>query len=72
MPPFLNPKHHSQVDPRFISMFSTFNLQFPSESTLSHIYTCILRGHFSIFTDEVQEIVDKLVQMTLDLYKVRL
>lgn len=60
----------NDVDPRFISMFSTFNLQFPSESTLSHIYTCILRGHFSIFTDEVQEIVDKLVQMTLDLYKI--
>lgn len=51
-------------------MFSVYNLQFPSEATLNHIYVSILKGHFSIFPDEIQDIVDKIVQMTLDLYKV--
>ncbi|XP_028177563.1 dynein heavy chain 10, axonemal, partial [Ostrinia furnacalis] len=60
----------NDVDPRFISMFSVYNLQFPSENTLRHIYVSILHGHFIIFPDEIQEIVDKIVQMTLDLYKI--
>ncbi|XP_075981627.1 dynein heavy chain at 89D [Anticarsia gemmatalis] len=60
----------NDVDPRFISMFSVYNLQFPSENTLRHIYTSILQGHFSTFPDEIQGIVDKIVQMTLDLYKI--
>ncbi|VVD00171.1 unnamed protein product [Leptidea sinapis] len=59
-----------QVDPRFISMFSVYNLQFPSESTLQRIYISILQGHFAAFPEEIQEIVDKIVQMTLDLYKI--
>lgn len=58
------------MDPRFISMFSVYNLQFPSENTLRHIYVSILRGHFEIFPEEIQNIVDKIVQMTLDLYKI--
>ncbi|XP_026741363.1 dynein heavy chain 10, axonemal [Trichoplusia ni] len=60
----------NDVDPRFISMFSVYNLQFPSENTLRHIYMSILRGHFSVFPEEIQNIVDKIVQMTLDLYKI--
>ncbi|XP_068620608.1 LOW QUALITY PROTEIN: dynein axonemal heavy chain 10 [Battus philenor] len=60
----------NDVDPRFISMFSVYNLQFPSENTLLHIYVSILSGHFSIFADEIKTIVDKIVQMTLDLYKI--
>ncbi|PZC71734.1 hypothetical protein B5X24_HaOG212562 [Helicoverpa armigera] len=60
----------NDVDPRFISMFSVYNLQFPSENTLRHIYVSILRGHFEIFPEEIQNIVDKIVQMTLDLYKI--
>ncbi|KAM3960300.1 LOW QUALITY PROTEIN: dynein heavy chain at 89D [Aphomia sociella] len=60
----------NDVDPRFISMFSVYNLQFPSEATLRHIYVSILSGHFSIFPEEIQDIVDKIVQMTLDMYKI--
>ncbi|XP_045502201.1 dynein axonemal heavy chain 10 [Colias croceus] len=60
----------NDVDPRFISMFSVYNLQFPSEATLQRIYVSILRGHFAIFPEDVQDIVDKIVQMTLDLYKI--
>ncbi|KPJ04007.1 Dynein heavy chain 10, axonemal [Papilio xuthus] len=60
----------NDVDPRFISMFSVYNLQFPSETTLQHIYVSILSGHFEIFADEIRDIIDKIVQMTLDLYKI--
>ncbi|KAJ0174233.1 hypothetical protein K1T71_010379 [Dendrolimus kikuchii] len=60
----------NDVDPRFISMFSTYNLQFPSENTLQHIYVSILTGHFETFPQEIQDIVEKIVQMTLDLYKI--
>ncbi|XP_041985040.1 dynein axonemal heavy chain 10 [Aricia agestis] len=60
----------NDVDPRFISMFSVFNLQFPSEATLRHIYVSILDGHFSVFPEEVHGIVEKLVLMTLDLYQI--
>ncbi|KAF9424735.1 hypothetical protein HW555_000036 [Spodoptera exigua] len=60
----------NDVDPRFISMFSVYNLQFPSENTLRHIYVSILKGHFDVFPEEIQNIVEKIVQMTLDLYKV--
>ncbi|CAB3257120.1 unnamed protein product [Arctia plantaginis] len=60
----------NDVDPRFISMFSTYNLQFPSETTLKHIYISILEGHFEIFPDEIRGIVDKLVLLTLELYKI--
>ncbi|XP_028025407.1 dynein heavy chain 10, axonemal [Bombyx mandarina] len=60
----------NDVDPRFISMFSVYNLQFPSENTLRHIYVSILKGHFEIFPEEIQGIVEKIVQMTLDLYKI--
>ncbi|KAL4712607.1 hypothetical protein ACJJTC_007202 [Scirpophaga incertulas] len=60
----------NDVDPRFLSMFSVYNLQFPSETTLRHIYLSILQGHFSIFPDEVKDIVEKIIQMTLDLYKI--
>ncbi|KAJ2948630.1 hypothetical protein O0L34_g7885 [Tuta absoluta] len=60
----------NDVDPRFISMFSTYNLQFPSEATLRRIYNSILKGHFEVFPEEIQNIAEKIVQMTLDLYKI--
>lgn len=53
-------------------MFSSYNLQFPSESTLRHIYISIISGHFEVFPDEIKDITDPLIQLTLDLYKVSL
>ena len=32
------------VDPRFISLFSVFNITFPSDDSLKKIYTSILAG----------------------------
>lgn len=59
----------NEVDPRFMSKFTVYNLVFPSESTLFHIYTCILSGHLEIFAEEVQ-LAHVLIQMTLSLYKI--
>jgi dynein heavy chain len=59
----------NEVDPRFMSMFSVFNLIFPSSETLHHIYSCILSGHLSQFPEEVQQ-AETLITMTLNLYNI--
>lgn len=63
----------NEVDPRFISMFSVYNIVFPNDESLLQIYTSILRGHLqysSPFKVELFEIADILVHMTLKLFKV--
>ncbi|XP_058811885.1 dynein axonemal heavy chain 10 isoform X1 [Topomyia yanbarensis] len=60
----------NDVDPRFISMFSVCNIVFPSDITLLHIYSSILRGHLELFSEELQSTADIVVQMTLNLFKV--
>nr|CAD7434862.1 unnamed protein product [Timema monikensis] len=60
----------NEVDPRFISMFSVFNLTFPADETVAHIYRSILQGHTQIFSPEIQMLVPALVQATQELYKV--
>ncbi|XP_055618804.1 dynein axonemal heavy chain 10 isoform X2 [Toxorhynchites rutilus septentrionalis] len=59
----------NDVDPRFISKFSVCNIVFPSDTTLLHIYTSILRGHLETFSEELQTTADVIVQMTLNLFK---
>ncbi|CAL1680177.1 unnamed protein product [Lasius platythorax] len=59
----------NEVDPRFISMFSVYNVTFPSSETLNYIYTSILSGHLQTFSEEVQSIVNGLVQLMLELYE---
>lgn len=60
----------NEVDQRFMSMFAVFNLVFPADSTLLHIYSSILSGHFETFSEGIKELPLLLVQMTLNLYKV--
>lgn len=38
----------NEVDPRFLSLFSVFNVPFPSEASLHLIYFSILQGHTSV------------------------
>lgn len=38
------------VDPRFISLFSVFNVPFPSEQSLDLIYASILKGHTAVIS----------------------
>ncbi|KYQ51703.1 Dynein heavy chain 10, axonemal [Trachymyrmex zeteki] len=60
----------NEVDPRFISMFSVYNVTFPTNETLNYIYTSILSGHLQTFSEAILSIADKLVQLTLELYKI--
>ncbi|KAL1116904.1 hypothetical protein AAG570_005373 [Ranatra chinensis] len=59
----------NEVDPRFVSMFSVFNMTFPSDATVTHIYLSILRGHLGIFPDDVRELAPNVIAATLYLYK---
>lgn len=36
------------VDPRFISLFSTYNITFPADASLKKIYSSILSGHLTV------------------------
>jgi dynein heavy chain len=58
------------VDPRFMSLFSVYNMSFPSDGTIIHIYKSILEGHTKIFGEEIREVVPKIIEATLHLYKV--
>ena len=61
--------HNFQVDSRYLSLFTVFNMTFPSDEALTHIFAQILQGHCQPFNKDVQGTVPKLVQMTMDLYK---
>ncbi|XP_060639849.2 dynein axonemal heavy chain 10-like [Anolis sagrei] len=59
----------NEVDPRFISLFSVFNVPFPSEVSLHLIYASILRGHTEAFHESVSAIADRMTSCTLALYQ---
>ncbi len=59
----------NDVDPRFISLFSVFNMTFPSDETLFLIYNSILQGHCQSFSAEIQELVSSVTKMTMVLYR---
>lgn len=59
----------NEVDPRFVSLFSVFNITFPSEQSLFHIFNSILEGHTRPFSTEIRDIVSKLTKITLAFYK---
>ena len=58
----------NEVDPRFISLFSVFNVTFPSQESLTKIYSSILNGHLEPFKKEVKELTSKITSCTLELY----
>ena len=60
----------NEVDQRFVSMFSTFNIIFPNEECLKLIYSSIFKGHLETFPENLLPIADMIVQITLDLFKV--
>jgi dynein heavy chain len=61
----------NELDPRFVSKLSIFNLTFPSDDTTKHIYGSILAGHTEKFVEQIRTIVPVIVEATLSLYKVR-
>ena len=56
------------VDPRYLSLFSTFVLLFPNQETVEQIYAKILQKHLQNFSEDIQQIVPKLTQITVKLY----
>nr|Q9SMH3.1 RecName: Full=Dynein-1-alpha heavy chain, flagellar inner arm I1 complex; AltName: Full=1-alpha DHC; AltName: Full=Dynein-1, subspecies f [Chlamydomonas reinhardtii]CAB56598.1 1-alpha dynein heavy chain [Chlamydomonas reinhardtii] len=58
------------VDPRFISLFSVFEIQFPSNENLRTIYQAILSRHLAkLPTDEIRDqLGERLTDVTLELY----
>uniref|UniRef100_A0A8C9FH70 Dynein axonemal heavy chain 10 n=1 Tax=Pavo cristatus TaxID=9049 RepID=A0A8C9FH70_PAVCR len=59
----------NEVDPRFVSLFSVFNIPFPSEQSLNLIYASILKGHTAVFNESISAISDTITVCTLELYK---
>jgi len=59
----------NSVDPRFLTLYSTFTLLFPSTENLEVIYTSILKAHVESFPEEIKALVKKITTGTLFLYK---
>lgn len=49
----------NRVDPRVISLFSVFNITFPSRETTEKIYFKILDRHCEEFSDDIKAITQK-------------
>lgn len=65
----LPPSVATMVDPRLLSLYTTFNLMFPSHENLQRIYNSILKTHVAPFPPEITECVEKITECTLKLYK---
>ena len=59
---------NNQVDPRVMSLFSVFNITFPSKEAIEKIYTSILEKHVVEFAEDIRNIVPKMTSATLNLY----
>lgn len=59
---------NNPVDPRLMSLFSTFNITFPSREAIEKIYTSILEKHVLEFHEDVKALVPKITAATLSLY----
>jgi len=59
----------NETDPRFVSLFSVFNMTFPSEDSLFLIYNSILVGHTQAMSPDIQGIVSTITKMTMALYR---
>ena len=56
------------VDPRFVSLFNTLEIQFPDQENLRTIYSSILQWHVANLNPRVQGAADELTGVTLALY----
>ena len=58
----------NRVDPRVISLFSVFNITFPSRETTEKIYFKILDRHCEEFSDDIKAITQKITTASINLY----
>lgn len=59
----------NSVDPRFLSLYSTFTLLSPPNEILEVIYSSILKAYVESFPEEIKALVKKITVGTLFLYK---
>ncbi|ORC93797.1 putative dynein heavy chain [Trypanosoma theileri] len=57
------------LDPRFVSLFTVFNILFPSDESIYTIYGQILRDAYKSMEKEITEVPNTLTSMTLRLYQ---
>lgn len=57
------------TDPRFLSLFSCFNITFPSDDSLKHIFKSILSKHLESFGTEIIDTAEHITEATLKLHK---
>lgn len=58
----------NNVDPRFISLFNTFEIQFPATENLHTIFETILTGQTAALTEDIRSSCGQLTDITLSLY----
>ena len=58
----------NDVDPRFLTLFSVFNLTRPSETVLQSIYGSIITHFAEPFEDDVRSVAADLTSVTLSIY----
>lgn len=56
------------MDPRLMSLFSVFNITFPSRETTEKIYTKILEKHVVDFHEDIRNVVPKITLATISVY----
>lgn len=61
----------NELDARFVSRCTTFNVNQLSPAITFTIYASILRGHLADFAPVLHPISDTLIKMTLRLFKVK-
>nr|VZI42327.1 unnamed protein product [Spirometra erinaceieuropaei] len=58
-----------EVNPRFLSLFSIYNVVRPEEETMAKIFNSILSGFVQNFNESIHQIVPVITQMTLNVYR---
>lgn len=59
---------NNNVDPRFLSLFAIFCINFPSIENVDRIYNSILKSHLTVFDESFKDVPGKITNMTLKLY----
>ncbi len=64
----LNPTAGSfYIDPRLQRSYCTYAVQMPAPDSLTTIFQSILRGHFEVFSPEIQKCVNSFVSATIEI-----
>ncbi|CAG7786137.1 unnamed protein product, partial [Allacma fusca] len=58
----------NEVDPRFVSLYSVYNMSFPTKAVLFHVYTSISTAHLAPFVEQIRQLVTPLTNSSLELF----